>query len=105
MTELMLFNIFVSNMDSGRECTLSKFANDTNLCGAVNMLEGRGDFQRDLDRLEMWASANFMKFSKAKSKVLHLGQGNSKHKYSLGREWIESSSEEKHFWGCWRMRA
>ena len=35
------FNIFVSNMDSRIECSLSRFADDTKLCGAVNMLEGR----------------------------------------------------------------
>jgi len=28
-------------------------------------------------------------------KVLHTGQCNPKHKYRLGREWIESSPEEK----------
>jgi len=27
--------------------------------------------------------------------VLYVGQGNPKHTYSLGREWIESSPEEK----------
>ena len=37
----VLFNVFLGDMDSGIECTLSKFANDTKLCGAANTLEGR----------------------------------------------------------------
>ncbi|PKU48384.1 hypothetical protein llap_1292 [Limosa lapponica baueri] len=74
---------------------LSKFADNTKLCGVVDMLKERDTIQRDLDRLERWACANLMKFKKAKCKVLHVGQGNPKHKYSLGREWIESSPEEK----------
>jgi len=78
---LALFNIFVSNMDSGTEHTLSKFANDTKLCGAVDTLEGRDAIQRDLDRQ---ACVNLLKFNKAKCKVLHMGRGNPKHKYRLG---------------------
>jgi len=89
------FNIFVSNMDSGIECTLSKLASHTKLSGVVDTLEGGNATQRDPDRLETWAPANLTKSNKAKCKVLHMGWSNPKHKYSLGREGVESSPEGK----------
>jgi len=92
---LVLFNIFVGDMDSGIECTLSKFANDTKLCDAVDTLEGRDATHRDLDRLDKWACVNLMKFNKARCKVQHMGQGNTKNKCRLGGEWIESSPTKK----------
>jgi len=89
-----LFNIFAGGIDSGIECTLSKFADNTKLCGATDMLGGMDAIQRALDRLERWACENLMKFNKAKCKVLNMGQGNPKHRYRVVREWIGRNPEE-----------
>lgn len=71
------------------------FASATKLGGVADSSEGCAAIQRELDTLERWIDKNFMKFSKGKCKVWHLGKDNSRHRYKLGSDLLESSYEDK----------
>ena len=48
----VMFNIFINDIDSGVECNLSKFVDDTKLCVMADIPKRWDDIQRGLDRLE-----------------------------------------------------
>jgi len=55
-------------------------------------MEGRDAIPRDLARAERWGRVNCLWFNQAGCIVLHLCQGNPKHR--LGNGWIVSNHEK-----------
>lgn len=64
-------------MDSGLECTLSKFADNTKQCDVISTLEGWDAIQRASTGLR-GGLARTLRFSKARCKVLNLGKDSAK---------------------------
>lgn len=66
-------SLTISDLGHGTETSFSKIMENLKLGRTVNTLEGRAALQRDLDKYQEWADANFMKFNRSKSEVLCLG--------------------------------
>jgi len=83
-------NIFVSDVDSGIKCSLSKFAVWCSRHAGEKgcHLEGPGQ-AGEVGPCEPH------ELQQGHCKVLHMGQGNPKHGYRLGGERTESSPEDK----------
>ena len=95
MLGLVLFNIFINDLDEGVESTLSKFTDDKKLGELADTLAGCVTIQQDLNRLGSWAGRNLMRFNMSKCRVLYLGKNNCMHQYRLEADPLETISVEE----------
>ena len=92
MLGLVLFYIYINDLDERIESTLSKFANDTNLGGLTETHKCCATIQQDLDRLESCARRNLIGFNKNECRVFYLWRNNHMHQNRLGEDLLKRSS-------------
>lgn len=90
----VLFNIFISDLDTGIVCIHSKFTDNTKLGGEDVGPCSCAPIQMDINRWENWIDRNLTKFSEGKWKVLHLGKNYPMCQYMLrAKELISNSTD------------
>lgn len=75
-----------------------KFVGNSEMGGAVDMLEGRAAIERHLERLEECANKILMKSSNDNCKVLCLRQTNPLQQYRLGTDCQRASLLKRTWW-------
>ena len=97
----MLFNLFISALDEGTECTLSKFAGWAKLGGVADAAEACAAIERDLARVEKWAERTLLKFTQGKRRrVLLLGRTKRRQQDMLGPTCWEAALPSR-TWESW----
>ena len=92
---LVLFLVFIDDIDDGVNNSILKFADDTKLFGVVNNLEQHDVLQQDLQRLVDWSNRWLMEFNAAKCTVIHVGRNNQRYEYVMGEQKLSAVDEER----------
>src|SRR5207247_2043533 len=91
----VLFLIYINDIDVDIISKIGKFADDTKLCKSVSSSDGVQKLREDLMKLGKWANDWQMSFNTDKCSVIHLGNDNLKHKYSLCSSDLRDSIKER----------
>ena len=80
---LVLFCVYINNLDDGILSKISKFADDTKLARRVCRKEDVNALQEDLNGLFKWAEDWQMLFNVDKCSIMHVGCRNTKVEYEF----------------------
>ena len=92
---LILFLIYINDLDDSITGNILKFADDTKLFRKVNTDGDKQHLQNDLDRLVKWSEKWQMLFNFGKCKCLHTGHGNLDVNYKMGDTVLGTTVKEK----------
>jgi hypothetical protein len=91
----LLFLIYINDIDDDIVSKISKFADDTKLCGQSGSEEDANILQQDLNRLSQWSVDWQMLFNTDKCSVMHIGKKGADHEFQLCGKGLKVTIEEK----------
>ena len=91
----LLFLIYINDIDEDIISKISKFADDTKLCGQSGCEAEAKILQEDLNRLSQWSADWQMLFNTDKCSVMHIGKKGADHEFKLCGKGLKVTTEEK----------
>ncbi|CAM4639967.1 unnamed protein product [Lepidochelys kempii] len=91
----VLFNVFINNLEKGVNSEAAKFADDTKLLKIVKTQPDCKELQKDLSKLDDWATKWQMKFNVDKCKVMHIGKHNPNYTYTMMGSKLAVTTQER----------
>ena len=93
--DLLLFIIYINDIDEGIVSRISKFADDTKLGMNVSESENVRILQEDLRKVGDWSVKWQLPFNVNKCKVMHIGHRNPQSSYTLLGNSVDCTDTEK----------
>ena len=90
-----LFVLYVNDLPCKISNGIQIYADDTKIYGEVTTSTQRDSMQEDLNKAASWAKSWQLTFNSAKTKVMHIGKGNTKSSYCINNQIIQETVAEK----------
>ncbi len=85
----MLFVCYINDLPDVIHTMVRMFADDTKIFTDVSDTDNQEELQKDIERLDEWASEWQLTFNATKCKVMHLGNKNPQQTYKMKKDGID----------------